>query len=407
MHTQTLTPDLLRKMDAYWRAANYLSLVVACVVGDGEAETGPLATAWHSNKFLDPATDGVVLPILHLNGDKIANPTILARITREELEQLLRGYGWTPHFVEGHEPGLMHEAMAATLDTAVEQIRQIQHHARTGGSTTRPRWPMIVLDSPKGWTGPKVVDGLQVEGTFRSHQVPLHPATHPDHLELLEDWLRSYRPEELFDEGGRLKPELSDLAPKGERRMGANPHANGGMLLRDLRMPDFRDHAVAVPSPGVIGIGDTHVLGRFLRDVTTLNMEQRNFRVFGPDETLSNGLEALHLRLPCLPVVDPPADLPPHQPRQHPRPRLQGGGHHHHALRHDRAERSGPLPPRDGHHRPPAADRRQGRVPEAAAQGQAHRAQAVHRHTRRRPAGNPQLAMEGIARMTAAPKAGL
>ena len=269
-------------------------LIVACVVGDGEAETGPLATAWHSNKFLDPATDGAVLPILHLNGYKISNPTLLARITREELEQLFRGYGWTPIFVEGHEPALMHEAMAAALDTAVEQIKKIQQDARAHGNLTRPRWPMIVLNSPKGWTGPKVVDGLQVEGTFRAHQVPLSdPATHPQHLKLLEDWLKSYRPEELFDGQGRLKPELAELAPKGERRMGANPHANGGMLLRDLRMPDFRDYAEAVPAPGVRGIGDTHVLGPFLRDVAKLNQTQRNFRVFGPDESLSNGLEAL------------------------------------------------------------------------------------------------------------------
>jgi xylulose-5-phosphate/fructose-6-phosphate phosphoketolase len=267
---------------------------VACVIGDGEAETGPLATAWHSNKFLDPVTDGAVLPILHLNGYKIANPTLLARITREELEQLLRGYGWTPYFVEGHEPEPMHEAMASTLDTVVEQIKTIQEDARVHGHFTRPRWPMIVLNSPKGWTGPKIVDGRQVEGTFRSHQVPLSdPATHPEHLKLLEDWLRSYRPEELFDREGRLKPELAELAPKGERRMGANPHANGGMLLRDLRMPDFHEYAVDVPSSGVRGVGDTHVLGRFLRDVTKLNSEQRNFRVFGPDETLSNGLEAL------------------------------------------------------------------------------------------------------------------
>ena len=269
-------------------------LVVACVVGDGEAETGPLATAWHSNKFLDPATDGAVLPILHLNGYKISNPTVLARITREELEQLLRGYGWMPYFVEGHDPALMHEAMAATLDAAIERIKQIQRDARVKGSTSRPRWPMIVLNSPKGWTGPKVVDGLQVEGTFRAHQVPLSdPATHPEHLKLLENWLRSYRPEELFDEQGRLKPELAELAPKGERRMGANPHANGGVLLRDLRMPDFRDYAEAVPAPGAGGIGDAHVVGRFLRDVAKLNTERRNFRVFGPDETLSNGLEAL------------------------------------------------------------------------------------------------------------------
>ena len=233
------------------------------------------------------------LPILHLNGYKISNPTILARITREELEQLLRGYGWTPIFVEGHEPALMHEAMATALDAAVEQIKHIQENARSNGDLTRPRWPMIVLKSPKGWTGPKVVDGLQIEGTFRSHQVPLHPDTHPEHLALLEDWMRSYRPEELFDEAGRLKPELADLAPTGDRRMGANPHANGGKLLRDLRMPDFRKYAVEVQSPGVQGIGDTHVLGRFLRDVANLNETQRNFRVFGPDETLSNGLEAI------------------------------------------------------------------------------------------------------------------
>src|SRR5487761_2179809 len=269
-------------------------LVVACVVGDGEAETGPLATAWHSNKFIDPATDGAVLPILHLNGYKISNPTILARIEREELEQLLRGYGWPPYFVEGHEPGLMHEAMAATLDTAVESIKKIQQDARVHGDLTRPRWPMIVLKSPQGWTGPKWVDGLQIEGTFRAHQVPLSdPATHPEHLKLLEDWLKSYRPEELFDKHGRLKAELAELAPQGERRMGANPHANGGRLLRDLRMPDFRDYAAAVPAPGVPGIGDTHVLGPFLRDVAKLKPEPRNFRVFGPDETLSNGLAAL------------------------------------------------------------------------------------------------------------------
>ena len=219
-------------------------IVVACVVVDGDAETGPLATAWHSNKFLNPATDGAVLPILHLNGYKISNPTILARITREELEQLLRGYGWTPYFVEGHDPALMHEAMAATLDMAVEQIKKIQQDARAQGNLTRPRWPMVILNSPKGWTGPIVVDGLQVEGTFRAHQVPLSdPATHPEHLKLLEDWLRSYRPQELFDEPGRLKPELAELAPKGVRRMGANPHANGGILLRDLRMPDFSDYA--------------------------------------------------------------------------------------------------------------------------------------------------------------------
>ena len=270
-------------------------LVVACVVGDGEAETGPLATAWHSNKFLDPVSDGAVLPILHLNGYKIANPTVLARISREELEELLRGYGWRPYFVAGHEPEAMHQAMAATLDRVVEQIRDIQHRARSDGDPTRPRWPMIVLDSPKGWTGPKVVDGVPIEGTFRAHQIPLavSPSAPPEHLRLLEDWLRSYRPQELFDERGRLRPELAELAPQGERRMGANPHANGGLLLRDLRMPDFRDYAVDVPAPGVLGIGDTHVLGPFLRDVAKRNREPRNFRLFGPDETVSNGLQAI------------------------------------------------------------------------------------------------------------------
>jgi len=269
-------------------------LIVACVVGDGEAETGPLATSWQSNKFLDPVTDGAVLPILHLNGYKIANPTVLARIEPEELDQFLRGNGWTPYYVEGHEPALMHEAMAATLDQSVEEIKRIQHEARVNGNTMRPRWPMIVLKSPKGWTGPKWVDGLQIEGTFRAHQVPLSdPATHPEHLKLLEDWLRSYRPEELFDEQGRLKPELAELAPKGDRRMGANPHANGGMLLRDLVMPDFRNYAVNVEAPGSVQAADTHELGVFLRDVAKLNREQRNFRIFGPDETLSNRLTAV------------------------------------------------------------------------------------------------------------------
>jgi len=269
-------------------------LIVACVIGDGEAETGPLATAWHSNKFLSPVTDGAVLPILHLNGYKISNPTLLARIPREELEQLLRGYGWSPYFVEGSDPMPMHEAMATTLDIAIEQIQQIQRDARIGGNTIRPRWPMIVLNSPKGWTGPKIVDGLAVEGSFRSHQVPLsNPATHPGHLKLLEDWLKSYRPEELFDERGCLIAELAELAPKGQRRMGANPHANGGLLLRDLQMPDFRKYADNIETPGVGGKGDTHVLGPFLRDIATANDAQRNFRVFGPDETLSNGLEAL------------------------------------------------------------------------------------------------------------------
>ncbi len=266
-------------------------LIVACVVGDGEAETGPLATAWQSNKFLNPVTDGAVLPILHLNGYKIANPTVLARIEPEELDQFFRGNGWTPYYVEGDDPTLMHEAMATTLDRAIKDIHRIQHDARILGTTQRPRWPMIVLRSPKGWTGPKWVDGVQIEGTFRTHQVPLSdPRTHPEHLTQLEAWLRSYRPEELFDESGRLKPELAELAPTGDRRMGANPHANGGLLLRDLVMPDFRDYAVDVPAPGSVQAADAHELGVFLRDVVQLNREQRNFRIFGPDETLSNRL---------------------------------------------------------------------------------------------------------------------
>jgi xylulose-5-phosphate/fructose-6-phosphate phosphoketolase len=269
-------------------------LIVACVIGDGEAETGPLAAAWHSNKFLDPATDGAVLPILHLNGYKISNPTVLARITREELGMLLQGCGWTPTFVEGHDPRLMHQAMATALDVAVEQIREHQAMARNGAGVERPRWPMIVLASPKGWTGPKIVDGRKVEGNFRSHQVPIpDPSADPAHLQLLEDWLRSYRPDELFDTHGRLKAELAALAPTGARRMGSNPHANGGKLLRDLRIPPFRDYAFGVPEPGVAGPGDTRILGTFLRDVALLNEPTRNFRIFGPDETLSNGLGAV------------------------------------------------------------------------------------------------------------------
>jgi xylulose-5-phosphate/fructose-6-phosphate phosphoketolase len=278
---------------AFGAAFDNPDLIVACVVGDGEAETGPLATAWHSNKFLDPRGDGAVLPILHLNSYKIANPTLLARIPREELEQLLRGYGWIPHFVAGHDPALMHEAMAGTLDTAIGQIRAIQREARQQDNPTRPRWPMIVLDSPKGWTGPRMVDGKQVEGTFRAHQVPLHPRAQSAHLGLLETWLRSYRPEELFDEQGRLKPDIADLSPRGTRRMGANPHANGGLLLRDLRLPDFRDFAIDVPTHGAPGAGDTRALGPYLREVVALNQDLRNFRVFGPDETASNGLGAL------------------------------------------------------------------------------------------------------------------
>jgi xylulose-5-phosphate/fructose-6-phosphate phosphoketolase len=270
------------------------NLMVACVVGDGEAETGPLATAWHSNKFLNPVNDGAVLPILHLNGYKIASPTILARISRDELQKLLEGYGWKPYFVEGHEPEKMHQAMAATLETVIEEIARIQRDARSNGVTSRPCWPMIVLNSPKGWTGPKIVDGLPVEGTFRAHQVPLSdPSKNPAHLKQLESWMKGYKPQELFDDKGTLRAELAELAPKGDRRMGANPHANGGLLLKDLRMPDFRQFAVEIKSPGCVEAEDTRVLGRFLAEVVKLNQEQRNFRVFGPDETASNRLTAL------------------------------------------------------------------------------------------------------------------
>ena len=269
-------------------------LIAACVVGDGEAETGPLATAWHSNKFLNPVRDGAVLPILHLNGYKIANPTVLARIPREELESLFIGYGYRPYFVEGDEPARVHQRMAATLDTVMAEIREIQHEARTGGTAGRPRWPMIILRTPTGWTGPKEVDGLKSEGTWRSHQVPFSAmAGKPEHLKLLEDWMKSYRPEELFDPNGALKPELAALAPKGERRMGANPHANGGLLLRDLQLPNFREFAVAVTSPGTEQAESTRIMGTYLRDVMQLNTETRNFRVMGPDETNSNRLGAL------------------------------------------------------------------------------------------------------------------
>ncbi|MFI5062893.1 MAG: phosphoketolase [Streptosporangiales bacterium] len=279
---------------AFGAAFDNPGLIVACVIGDGEAETGPLATSWQSTKFLNPTSDGAVLPILHLNGYKISNPTVLARIGEEELGQFLRGCGWEPLFVEGHEPEDMHQLTAGALEEALGGIAKIQSDARATGDTTRRRWPMIVLKSPKGWTGPKVVDGLQVEGTFRAHQVPLLvDEDHPDHLAQLDSWMRSYRPGELFGEDGRLLPELADLAPEGERRMGANPHANGGLLLRDLRMPDFRAHAVDVPSPGAAEAQDTLVLGEFLRDVATLNSGQRNFRIFGPDETLSNLLGAV------------------------------------------------------------------------------------------------------------------
>jgi xylulose-5-phosphate/fructose-6-phosphate phosphoketolase len=267
-------------------------LITACVVGDGEAETGPLATAWHSNKFLNPVTDGAVLPILHLNGYKIANPTILARISHLELEQLMKGYGYTPYFVEGYDPQLMHQLMAETLDMVIEKIKSIQQDARKHGVNERPLWPMIVLRSPKGWTGPKMVNGLPVEGCFRSHQVPItNPVTNPEHLSQLEEWLKSYKPWELFDENGTLINELKELAPAGERRMGANPHANGGLLLHDLKIPDFRNYAVTVDKPGSNKVSDTLVLGEFLRDVIKYNETGKNFRIFGPDETLSNRLD--------------------------------------------------------------------------------------------------------------------
>jgi len=275
-------------------------LTVACVIGDGEAETGALATSWHSNKFLNPVTDGTVLPILHLNGYKIANPTVLARMTRVELEQLMMGYGWQPYFVEGDEPEVMHRAMAATLDTIIENIRIIRETAAEAGRTSpagpveRPRWPMLILRTPKGWTGIKTLDGLPIEGSFRSHQVPItDPATNPEHLRLLEEWMKSYRPWELFDERGTLRPELAGLAPKGARRMGANPQANGGLLLKDLKMPDFRQYAVIMEGHGSVKASDTTVLGTFLADVIQYNAEERNFRIFGPDETLSNKLDAI------------------------------------------------------------------------------------------------------------------
>jgi xylulose-5-phosphate/fructose-6-phosphate phosphoketolase len=277
---------------AYGAAFDNPDLVVACVVGDGEAETGPLATAWHSNKFLNPITDGAVLPVLHLNGYKIANPTVLARISHEELESLFVGYGYKPYFVEGSEPEAMHPLMAQTLDTIITEVKAIQHEARTSGVAKRPRWPMIILRTPKGWTGPKEVDGQKTENYWRSHQVPLSEmATKSGHLRLLEQWMKSYKPEELFDENGKLLPELAELAPGGKRRMGNNAHANGGVLRRDLRMPDFRGYAVDVPKPGTTEAEATRVMGKFLRDVMKLNMT--HFRVMGPDETASNRLDPL------------------------------------------------------------------------------------------------------------------
>jgi xylulose-5-phosphate/fructose-6-phosphate phosphoketolase len=273
---------------AFGAAFDNPKLLVFCVVGDGEAETGPLATSWHSNKFLNPASDGAVLPILHLNGYKIAGPTVLARIPHEELEQLLRGYGWAPRFVEGDDPAQMHGKMAAALDDAIGEIARIQSDARSRGFQRRPRWPMIVLRTPKGWTGPKQVDGVQIEGTQRAHQVPFEVGHNPKHLALLEQWMKSYRPQELFDARGRLVADVAAIAPQGERRMSANPHANGGLLRRDLRLPDFTTYAVDVPAPGASVAEATRVQGMFVRDVLKLNAEARNFRVFSPDETASN-----------------------------------------------------------------------------------------------------------------------
>ncbi len=276
---------------AYGAAFDNPDLIVACVVGDGEAETGALATSWHSNKFLNPIHDGAVLPILHLNGYKISNPTVLARISKEELECLFRGYGYKPYFVEGDKPEIMHQLMASTLDQVILEIKEIQEKARTEGLKTRPVWPMIVLNTPKGWTGPSKVDGIQVENTHRSHQVPLSElSAKPEHLKMLERWMKSYKPEELFDKHGKFKPELAELAPKGKKRMGANPHANGGLLLHDLKMPDFRSYAVDVKKPGIVEAEATKVMGNFVRDVMKLNWDERNFRIFGPDETASNRL---------------------------------------------------------------------------------------------------------------------
>jgi xylulose-5-phosphate/fructose-6-phosphate phosphoketolase len=282
---------------AYGAAFDNPDLIVTCIIGDGEAETGALATSWHSNKFLNPARDGAVLPILHLNGFKIANPTVLARISRQELTELLRGYGYDPHFVEGDDPAVVHQSLAATLDAILAQIRLIQSAARSRGETEnleRPRWPMIVFCTPKGWTGPKFIDGKPVEGTWRAHQVPIADFKNPEHLKQLEEWMRSYRPQELFDERGKFREEFATLAPTGHRRMGSNPHANGGELLQPLSMPHFHDYAVAVTTPGSVQAEATRILGTFLRDVMNLNLPTQNFRLFGPDETASNRLDDMY-----------------------------------------------------------------------------------------------------------------
>ncbi len=282
-------------LHAYGAVFDNPDLIAACIVGDGEAETGALATSWHSNKFLNPAKDGAVLPILHLNGYKIANPTVLARIPDEELLNLFRGYGYAPRVLEGDDPARMHQEMAAALEEMLGEIRAIQQHARQENPVTRPQWPLLILRTLKGWTGPKEVDGKQVEGTWRAHQVPVSDVQkNPQHLKILETWMRSYRPEELFDKHGRFRPDLAELAPRGQRRMGMNPHANGGALLRPLVLPDFRKHAVKLEKPGAVDAEATRVLGQYLRDVMQHNLKTRNFRVFGPDETASNRLEAIY-----------------------------------------------------------------------------------------------------------------
>jgi xylulose-5-phosphate/fructose-6-phosphate phosphoketolase len=301
-HTAPETPGSINEggelgyslLHAYGAVFDNPNLISCCIIGDGEAETGPLAASWHSNKFLNPVHDGAVLPILHLNGYKIANPTVLARLENDELKDLLTGYGHKVYFVEGNEPLVMHQQMAAALDEVFSEIQEIQNQTRGEGSKKRPLWPMIVLRTPKGWTGPKIVDGLEIEGTFRSHQVPVSEmASKPEHIKILEEWMKSYKPEELFDKDGRLINELAELSPVGNLRMGANPHANGGIFLKDLKMPDFRDYAVEVPKPGTVVAEATRIMGFFLRDVMKLNEDSRNFRVMGPDETASNRLDAL------------------------------------------------------------------------------------------------------------------
>jgi xylulose-5-phosphate/fructose-6-phosphate phosphoketolase len=301
-HTAAETPGSIHEggelgyslLHAFGAVLDNPDLIAFCVVGDGEAETGPCATSWHSNKFINPVIDGAVLPILHLNGYKIAGPTVLARIPKEELTDLFAGYGYEPYFVEGYDPRTMHQAMASALDRVLSQMRSIQEEARGKGHIVRPKWPMIVLQTPKGWTGPKTVDGLPIEGSFRSHQVPIsNLRERPDHLQLLEDWMRSYKPQELFDSNGALLPDLAELPPKGQRRMGMNPHTNGGLLMRELALPDFRSYAVDVPRPGAVDAESTRVLGGFLRDVVRVNKDERNFRIMGPDETTSNRLDAV------------------------------------------------------------------------------------------------------------------